>query len=464
MTDFLDITPATEYLAWLRAKNHRFAIIFGELIDNAFDADAKRIEIEVTGRRGGGDIIVSDDGRGCSDLSVMLAPGKREQHFGTKLGRFGIGAKDAAIWLWGTTNIQSVRDGVLRSVVADWDSIMRSGKWRVNVPSEETAHPGRRGTRISFINTIRRFPDGKQFDELVSELGYLYAPAIKQGMQIAIRGKGRQQVLVPRFEMPSLVDVVDVDITVGGKRAHVHVGVVPDGVKNPRPGISYTHGFRVIIQASGLGCGGKAYQRVCGWVRLDGKDWKLTTNKDALDHDEDEIGDAVYAVVSGVVDRAAKQAMSAKSSALAGRLTAALRGLVGEGDAKRDRGDKHGRVDPTGNGGKHKRAKNARSGDSRRTVNVGSMSVDFKECDEPAIGSVDDRGKIIWLAENHPWIQHLRDTENIDALMTSAMALLGGTEQDTQTRFVWAKRDGEMTFDKAVGALLRDQRSLRVVP
>ena len=466
-SDWIDITPTTDYLRSLRNANHRFAIVLGELIDNAFDAHATRVDIETTGRKGArdfGDLVVSDDGRGSDDLSLMLAPGKRKQHPGTKLGRFGIGSKDAAIWLWGTTQICSVHGGMIRTVEADWSAIEASGRWRVPRSIESKAGPADHGTRITFSKIAHEFPRGERFDGLVAELGYLYAPAIKRGLQITIRTKGRPPLVVPRFELPPLEHVVDCDVFVDGKRAHVHVGVVPDGVANPRAGISYTHGFRVIIQANGLGCGGRNYSRISGWVQLADGDWKLTKNKDALADDEDALGDAVYAVIKDLVDRAAKQSITIRSAALAQSLTQMLRGMAGEGDARREpTGDKPGTVAPEGGPKRHRSARKTRDGNSRKTVNVGAMSINFKHCDEPAIGSVDVRGRMIWLAENHSWVAMLRERENLPALLSLAMALLGAAEPDAQTAFRWAKGDGEPTFHNTVGVLLRDQR-LKAVP
>lgn len=469
MTDeaWMDIGPTTDYLRSLRSAGHSFSVILGELIDNAFDAGAKSVSIEAHGRKGQrdcGDLIVSDDGEGCDDLAVMLAPGKRKQHAGTKLGRFGIGSKDAAIWLWGTTVIRSVRGSVVREATADWAAIEASGTWKIRPPIESKAEPGDHGTRITFSRIEHRFPDGKNFDALVAELGYLYAPAIKRGLQIKIAGKGRQPIVVPRYELPRLEEVIDVNITVGNKRARVYVGVVPDGVDNPKPGITYMHGFRVIMQANGLGCGGKNYSRVCGFVELDGQ-WRLTKNKTGLDRDEEELGEAVFAAIRTVIERAAQQSMSIRNAALAQNLTAMLRGMAtGEGDARRTpTGEKPGSIEPKDTDRKHRNARKHREGDSRRTINVGALSIGFKPCEEPTIGSVDLRGKMIWLAENHPWVFRQREKENVDALLSIALSLLAATEPDAQIKMPFVGGDGQ-AFNVLAGRLLRDQRPLKAVP
>lgn len=459
-----NIEPDTAVLyAWCNSRM-TFAAVFGELIDNAFDAGATWVRIEATGK----DLIVTDNGAGCESLVAMLKAGKHIKRATTRLGRYGVGLKDSALWLNGITRIHSVHRGTARRVFADWERIARSGVWKIPPTTTRVAEPGEEGTTLHFQNITRKVPTGKAFDDLVAEIGYLYSPALKGSDRVAPRqiqfiGKGRKDVLAPRFYLPARLDhVVDCDVSVGGKIAHVHVGVVPEGVPNPRPGISYTHGFRVIIPATGLGCGGRNPSRIAGWVSLDGE-WRLNKNKDGVNVDEDELGEAVYAVIRDTVEKGARQSMSVRSAALSNNLTSMLRGMVGEGDAVRDQtGAKRGTVDPKNSNRVHRNATKTRAGSSRRTVNVGRLRIDFKPCIEPLLGEADLRCDTVFLAENHPWIARLRRNENLEALLSEALWVLCTAEKDAQRAFKWfrdAEKEGrELDSHSVVGSLLKDQQ------
>lgn len=457
------ITPETAILQALRNQSLSYKAILGELIDNSFDAGATRIRIEVVGK----DLVVEDDGDGCADLASMVTLGKHIKQAGTRLGRYGVGLKDAALWLGGPTRIRSVHGGIVRNVFIDWDHLH---DWEIPDPTEIEASPGERGTRITFHGITHRFPDGERYSELVGDISYLFTPALKSGKQIVFKGKNKQPITATRFELPRLEHIVDTDIVVDGKRAHVHVGVVPDGDANPRPGIAYTHGFRVIMGggSTALGCGGKSPARISGWVSLD-SGWRLNKNKDGVNIDSDRLGDAVYAVIRNIVDIAARQTMSIRSAALAQKLTSMLRGMTpGTGDAKRDRtGEKPGTIDQKGSGRKHRNATKAKNGESRRVVSLGRMSIDFKSCVQPSIGEVDLSGEFIWLAENNPWIVRLRKEENADALVTAAIGLFAAEDHTTQPSLPakWARQTESMSFGQKSGLLLRDneQPGLKVV-
>lgn len=457
-----DITPSTEILSSWRSQNLTRAHVLGELFDNSFDWGSGSVTVEYSGK----DIVVTDDGDGCDDLQGMLTAGHSSRGGKPRVGRFGVGLKDSAIWLGGATQIRSVHRGVVRTVIADWDAIARSHQWKIPRPLSRPADHGERGTRITFANVIRPMPIGKDLDKLISDLGYLFSPAIKAGKQIVFRTKGRQPIMAQRFVLPRLENIRECDVIVDGKRAHVHVGVVPEGDPNPRPGISYTHLHRVITPACGLGCNGNNYSRISGWVALDGQ-WKLNKNKDGVNVDEEELGAAVFGAIRDVIEVGAKQSMSIRSAHLAKSLTAMLRGMLSEVGATRDKtNDKSGTVRPKNTERKHERTTNPKPGSGRRIVDASKLNIEFKPCEEPHIGSVDLRGPTIWLAENNAWISRLRNEENLDALIGVAMGLLANASREpgAQTSFRFGRDQSEISFEKILGMLLREQsHSLRVV-
>lgn len=433
--------------------------ILGELIDNAFDAGATSVDIVIDNK----EITVTDNGDGCSDFEAMLTMGKHTRHRSTQLGRYGVGLKDAAWWVGGPTRITSVHRGVKQVLSVNWDALSR---WSLPSP-HKTEAAGSRGTVIRFDRIARRFPDGKQFDDLLADIGFIYTPAIKHGKQISFR-RGRGPIrLAQRHELPTgLTDTIDDRILVGDKRARVFVGIVPEGVDNPKPGISYTHGFRVIIPATALGCGGYGCARLAGWVILE-DGWRLTRNKDDISAHKEELADAVYARIKDVVAKASRQAMALRSASLSESLTAEFRDLVMSGDGEKEKRDSPknptGRVEPK-NSGRTREPRKTQSDGFRK--NAGRLRIDFRAFNDDSLGSVDRDGGTIWLAENHPRIAEAKSTENKLALLFAAVLLFAAREKDSPKPLLPLFRDGSSARDIEIlaGRLLGESKhSLRLV-
>ena len=168
-----------------RSRGIPWRDVLGELIDNAFDAGATMVHITIDGK----ELSVEDNGRGCGDFAKMLTMGRHAPHETTKLGRYGVGFKDAAWWVGGPTTIRTIHKGRVRTLRVDWDHLTG---WRLPDPGDEPSD-GSIGTRITFGRTIRRFPDGKAFSDLRDQIGYIYSPALKDGRQIGIR-RGRSAI------------------------------------------------------------------------------------------------------------------------------------------------------------------------------------------------------------------------------------------------------------------------------
>jgi hypothetical protein len=103
----MDNTPKTHILESLHSqRGFGWKEWAAEIFDNAFDADAMTVTVEIEKNL----IRVSDDGRGCADLSAMFSVGDHKAHPGKPgIGKFGIGFKDAALMLEGRVTIRSMR-------------------------------------------------------------------------------------------------------------------------------------------------------------------------------------------------------------------------------------------------------------------------------------------------------------------------------------------------------------------
>jgi hypothetical protein len=426
--DDVDLTPGVEYLDGLCNANHTFEKTLGEVIDNAFDAGATDVSIDLRKKRS---ITVSDNGAGCDDLSVMAALGHRKQHKSTKLGRYGLGLKEAAFW-WGgilhTLAIQSTCSGVTRELRVDWGRVQKARSWKVaGALHERAAAVGDRGTSIR-VEPLTKIPSDPS--RTISMLGYIYAPAIKQGRTIRVAINGAER-LVPKWEPPPFTERVDVEINVLGRKARVIAGIVEGA--NPKPGLTYWHGFRVIIENTTKGCADRSGRRrdasrVCGFVELlDG--WVLAKNKDNISDAEDELFAAVYEAIEPLLLRAETASYRMEVAGLKDQAESVVNTLLGrnEPNAKARRpgtANKQGTIDPADSDRKHRRAKREQKGSTFRGTrqHAGPLTIQFVRSgpDELRAFWADASDGVVWFNQDHPWFDVIRQSST--AVATQALS------------------------------------------
>lgn len=436
----IDISPSTHLIQSLASQNLTYVKALCEFIDNALDAGATTVTIEFgkPNKEGALLVLISDNGEGCKSLIPLIRLGNHESH-GKKrdvLGRYGIGAKDAMLWLGGvdsSVTVQSVYGGVFRKLQLRWMDLCRSESWTVKVNDimqpERPAGPGEIGTQITVAPVIRRVPDGKDWDRLLSTLGYLYTPAIKGGKQIVVYNgrKGHLRTPLTRWTRPELEPgFVNETINVNGKQARVHVGIVQEKTLNDRPGITYFHGFRVIQSASSKGCGPYGIRRICGFVELS-KEWTLNKNKDGVAKDEQALYDAVFDVCKTIFEKAECITQQLESSVMINRIESLINDVLTPPNtkAKRERGSSHGSKKPTGNGSKHNNATKTQSGTTFTKGLRGSIRFEMIEWpDSQKIGQFENGGSVL-VNKSHPAVHAMIDARNWMGLAQVAIALIG---------------------------------------
>jgi hypothetical protein len=399
--------------------------VFGEWIDNAFDAGARTISFEF----GKESIRIIDDGRGCENLTDMVRLGAHTKRSSTRLGRYGIGGKDAALWVGGlnsTIDIRSVYAGRLRTLSVNWQE-MGQNNWEVESPSEQDAGLLQAGTEIR-ISPTKNPPHGQAWKDLLTQLGYLYAPALKLGWQIKFKRspKAQWEPLV-RWELPKFLgEVVDARIVVNGRGARVYCGVVQHGIANPHAGFTYSHVWRVIQEHSARGCGLYSSAQVCGFVDLDAS-WPLTKNKDGVSKDADALYLEVERVALPVLERAHTIGAELKSQRFESEVNEQFNALLSTGRAKarRSRGETSGTKESTGTGGKHQRAEREQSGETFPARRGGRYLIDFVALGQPDItGQVKPPSQVLLNIDN-PMVHRARQENNTLAVVILAASLLG---------------------------------------
>jgi hypothetical protein len=468
MSTIVDVTPDTAVLVALAESDLGWKKALGELIDNAIDHGAQNVWVSfLPSRRGAIDLQVVDDGEGCADLESFIKLGAHRKSSTTVLGRFGVGAKDATLWAGGVESVfrvKSVYRARARTLSADWSDMIRQNKWQL-IQSDPEEAAGLTGTTIRVEPICRRVPDGKGWTSLLNELGYLYSPAIKNGVRIWLKAKLRsaEKTQLEPYKLPLLEpDHIDQSLTVNGNRIRVYAGIVRSGVPNPRPGISYFHGFRVIIQNSGKGCGDISPARIAGFVELkDG--WVLTKNKDNVSRSADALFEAVYQCIKPVLERAKKASHVLDSEALRRSIEDKVNAAFGTSNAKavRDPGDNPGTRKPTGRGGRHKQAEKDQDGATFARKRYGRLKIDFQDLGEDQDMSSYSTGTVI-MNTSHPRILGLRDRKNDDALAIIAVYEFAHAYAHTSEEEILGKRmrlalnseDSNDKFHKTVTGML----------
>lgn len=398
----------------------------GELIDNAFDAKANSVKIELGGRK----LVIEDDGIGCDEVDSFFREGRHRSRNG--LGRFGVGLKDAALWLWGATEVTSIAKSGGVHCTVNWQKVIDSGQFKSyarHLPGSDNT-----GTRIAFSRILRNAPNDVW---CMSELGYRYFPAIESGRHIVVRrGKGRAKP-VPAFQFPPLEGVIEHESEIDGKKFSVRAGIVQEGHPNPYPGFTIAYKHRVITTTS-EGCGDFGTARFAGVVRLD-ESWKLSRNKDSLLEDGGLLVETLHMICRDTLVAASEQnrlvTLAGIESTIAANLMDALKQRKKEA---RNPGTSHGTVKPSGTGRRRRNATNTQPGDTLTSKIGGGVSVQFVHgLNEIGQTSFNESGSLISLNADDSyvmWAREHEDTNTLTALAATILAIDASTIADSKTK------------------------------
>ena len=212
-----------------RMADHRPHDMVCELVDNAFDASARRVWIELS-RRG---LTIADDGTGMEDINdaVRFGKGTKVQAKGGVLGRYGVGMTDALCKLGPRAEIVTLHSGGLRRLHVDWDECLRNEHFPYLDESRprRTAYlelvegvEARAGTRVSIRGQATRI----QLEKLRRLLTERYTPGIWQGRELFLRREGQDWMPIEDMDPGRLVDTIEYDGEVDGLPYHVYGGLM----------------------------------------------------------------------------------------------------------------------------------------------------------------------------------------------------------------------------------------------
>jgi hypothetical protein len=423
----MDYTPDIHFIESQRNTRLGWPKALGELIDNSFDANALQVVITF----GVKSFSIADDGAGTADIASMVTLGSHKKHKTTALGMYGVGVKDAWLWAGDTIDLRTTFKGTTRSLRVTYPSDLRQedgGRWIGPDPVERPSLPTERGTRILIANLKQRKPSS----ENINALRKMFMPALESGRQIVVIMGGQTIPLKP-YQLPKLIETVTDKFEVGGRDVEIEIGIVANDQVVEHTGFLICYGHRV-IDTSVIGTGGFSSNRLTGKIIL-GRGWKLTRNKDDLSDNSEELGDAIFERIKGLCESSQRMSHDIESAELASELAGMLNEGIKNARSKEKRDparESSGSVLPKDTNRKRKNAQkidvelpgsveggNGSGGQKRRGI-----SVDWCQLPEDEIGKFDALTPAILLNENNPFIAHIRQPRNFEALYAVAMALL----------------------------------------
>lgn len=336
---------------------------FKELIDNSLDQNGNEIVIRIDSRRKNLSVSVEDNGGGCDDLRRMVSPGVHYRTDTTLAGQYGIGFTAAACWITqvGTATINTVKAGVRRRAVINYRQMMADGDTSFEVDDRPVASTT--GMKIHFPMCGKQLND---VNRLLDELSFFYAMRLQQGIRIEAIYNGESRILKPNLG-PKLRDTVKVDGELYGKPYSGWFGIICDGEKSTRHGMSVFWGHR-LMQTTGDCCGEFNTARVYGVLNL-GIEFQPNPLKDGLtDEDEwNELMNAVYEQIRPVLEQADAEAEDFEWSSLCSDIEMDMNDAVkGRREPKDD--SEEGAVEPANSGKRHRKFSKTQSGEAAEAL------------------------------------------------------------------------------------------------
>ncbi len=312
-----EATPVAHMILSKRMADHRPHDMICELVDNALDADAGRVWIEL-GRRG---VTVADDGSGMEDINdaIRFGKGTRAGRRGGVLGRYGVGMTDALCKLGPKAEVSTLRGGGLRRLRVDWEECLRNDHFPyleegiTRRSAEIELFDGLQaasGTRVR----IHGQPPGIHLEKLHRLLTERYTPGIWQGREIFVRRESQDWVVVEDMDPGPLSDVIEYDGEIDGRSYHVYGGLMERrNVVYNRAFVGYA--YRFVEETTELVKGlSTAHLQI-----FLGEAWKecLGTHKNRLEHGREELFEDIRSRAKDWLDSAARQAEALQLTSLA---------------------------------------------------------------------------------------------------------------------------------------------------
>lgn len=402
-----------------------------ELIDNSFDHGADRVEILEDPRNR--TLTVSDNGNGIASIVSAISLGDSKPTGGSRLGRFGIGLKDAWLSTGDKIEIDTVRDGMRSRLVLDMYSF--GDDWTGPDPTIEPTTE-KSGTKIVLhLRKGRNMVD----DNVYTKLGWVFSPGLVNGKQI-VRVRNDKRTPIKPVCLPELTESVQDSFFVDGKSVSIHIGIIKPNAKKFGNAFYFAYLHRIIDDSS-LGSKGMSCQNVAGIVTL-GDGWQFSKNKDSMTDNKDALEDAIFERIKHLLTKAESMSKDVESAQIRGELEKMFNEAIGETkrEARTQRKESSGTVEPKFTGRQRTTAEKIHkqlpgsviTQDGKRARGI---KIDWARRDDDTIGSYDFRTNTVFLNVCHQFVKSAKDNKNNPALAIMAVAVFSDwqcTHKDNQ--------------------------------
>jgi hypothetical protein len=438
MTTEIDITPKTHILTSMARQDMAPSLAIIELLDNSLDAKGQvnSVDYDVASHV----ITITDDGVGAPDPSAIVTMGEHDSEGRNTSGRYGIGAKDAIMALGTAVEVVTVRNNLRRTVRADFEEMLASGRWVAREDQEAVATGTRSGTVVRISNVNRKiYPQS-----IAEKIAATFAPALKRGKLILVNG-----IAVDAPAEVEVTDRLEGGGLLGNKQYRWWAGIKVDGQKMDG-GWRFNFQNRVLdSNASNRSYGTQDMDthKFYGEITLiEPEDadlderWAVNKHKTSAE-DLEDLCELIFPSVKELLMQAAEEHAITLESEIADDVGRELTQALSESEMKKERRkssseeDQPGTVIPRNTGKKRRRAHSTQDG-------VGSVTMVNGYCGKRfSIIMVDDDCRFGWVEGNrhsnkvylgrqHEWWQaHAR---NRDIVKLAAMALLTGHALTTE--------------------------------
>ena len=450
MTSTIDITPNPHLIDSLRNTNISYSEALSELIDNSFDAGASEVAIEISPN----EVRVWDNGSGCENLGSMLSLGTHRRRATTRLGRYGVGLKNAVIGLGELLQIRSVCGNKLRTVTIDWVNLP---SWCAEVVEEESKDAPSTEILISQLRRSRV----RNIAQVCEQIAFTFAPGLRRGKKISLLVGGACQAIMPpteyRFE-----ESIDETVEDGDCGFRVRAGVLWGGQRNQRKPFIVSYEHRVIYETEEPCKDFSSSSRFVALVELFGK-WPLLKHKDGLSDKGEWLHSELHDLCRDFLERLHNEGESIELQELASEMTEEFAAILGR--EKRDPKSKNGNAEETESGKTRQTAAkvNGNGKCAQRRGPVGSITFTFDSLGE-SIGRVNGNSKRtqIVLNQDHPFIAASRGREKgvLKVVAISLFVSFATQSQDNRVQALLAAIDNHSAHEQYLFLLTKWLRNL----
>lgn len=380
-----------------RDRNFPLQAALLELIDNSVDEGATVITI----REAEGDLVIEDNGTGFEDIASALIVAKSKKK--GKIGRYGVGMKDACLKYSKTTVIES--NG--KRFTAPWEKMIKQEISNL-VEEEDIEHdPTTRIVLCGFRQKYTRAIETK-------DIRRTYQKLIEDGLlQITVTGTE-----LGRLDVPDYTETLEEVFEYEGKLIRLYGGIYKsnDPARQDWKGYNPYYNGRLIGNGkiTTYGTGDEGCTNFCFMLELldDLEPWGLSTNKDDVEGMEELLDYIYHQYTQPMLKRGSSQASEIELKELEENIN---RQLTGGGNITRTKPQKTKPAGKPADPGPKKMRTNSATGPGRYHSKSGSarLMFQFAHIGGESLGEIQNQGKRVIITANldNPFIAQNKTNE-----------------------------------------------------